>query len=194
MDMFDEYRIKHGSTRLSVPPEKLFEDWAFIIEKPQWGIFGLEYKSWLDIDKNAPLRAARTLELVGQGIHEKEAKLQATKEIKHKIYGWGVNKEIDQYDSFYVGYVFRHKTKPISLQIVDIDSDYLLIVEFNTESKRYTGFYSASANELVNALMTGSYELFAEETPMRMKECDLKYLINNHLNGLSNHARQAILI
>jgi len=181
--MFDEYRIKRGSTRLSVPPEKLFEDLAFEINKAQHGIFGVFFGSWLDADKNAPLRAARTLELVGQGVPEKEAKSQATKEIKHKIYGWGVNKEIDQYDSFYVGYVFRHKTKPISLQIVDINSDDLLIVEFNTESKRYTGFYSTSANGLVSALMTGSYELLAEETPMRMKECQLKYLINSHLIG-----------
>jgi hypothetical protein len=39
--MFDEYRIKRGSTRLSVPPEKLFEDLAFEINKAQHGIFGV---------------------------------------------------------------------------------------------------------------------------------------------------------
>ncbi len=88
--MFDKYRIKRNSTRINVEPEKLFEDWAFTIDKPQWGIFGVFYGSWLDTEKNDTLRKERTKELMNQGVLEKEAKSQATKEIQHKVYGWGV--------------------------------------------------------------------------------------------------------
>lgn len=72
--MFDKYRVKKNSTRITVQPKEMFQSWAFVIDKPQWGIFGVFYGSWLDDEKNKPLREAKTKELVAQGIDLKEAK------------------------------------------------------------------------------------------------------------------------
>jgi hypothetical protein len=192
--MFDKYRIKRNSTRLNVPPEKLFEDWAFTIEKHQWGIFGVFFGSWLDVEKNTPLRQLRAKELVSQGMSIKEAKKQATKEISYKIYGWGIKKEIDQYDSFYEGYIFYLKNSKTMLQIVEEKQDEYFIVEFNTDLKKYTGFFSSNSKNLAMTLKTADYSFMSKDSPLRMQETPLKYVINNHLNDLSIHPQQASLI
>lgn len=180
--MFDKYRVKKNSTRITVQPKEMFQSWAFVIDKPQWGIFGVFYGSWLDDEKNKPLREAKTKELVAQGIDLKEAKKQATEEIKHKIYGWGVKKEIDPYSSFEVGYIFYHKSKDVLVQIVDEHADGFYIVEVDTVSKKYISFYSANTNDIANFLMTGSQKYLVKDEPLRMRECTLKYEINNQIN------------
>lgn len=187
--MFDDYRIKRNSTRINVEPEKLFEDWAFTIDKPQWGIFGVFYGAWLDTEKNDTLRKERTKELMDQGVLEKEAKSQATKEIQHKVYGWGVQKEIDPFDSFHEGYVFYRKDDRKMLQVVEEKSDEYFVVVGT-----YEAFYSTNSQNLALTLKTGNYGHMVKDSPLRMRETPLKYVINNHLNSLSNHAQQALLI
>lgn len=180
--MFDDYRINRNSTRISVETEKLFEDWAFIIDKPQWGIFGVFHGSWLDTERNKPLREARESELIASGMTQKEAQKQATKEIQFKFYGWGVKKEIDPYSSFEVGYIFYHKSKDVLVQVVDEHADGFYIVEVDTVSKKYISFYSANTNDIANFLMTGSQKYLVKDDPLRMRECALKYEINNQIN------------
>lgn len=176
--MFDDYRIKRNSTRISVEPEKLFEDWAFIIDKPQWGIFGVFYGSWLDDEKNKPLREVYAEQLIQNGCDPKDAKKQAAQEIRWKIYGWGVQKELDNYNAFDTGYCFYHKTKPLLLQIVDSNSDSIFVTEMDTTTKQYRSFYSTNAQDLVSVLRDGQINKMIQDSPLRMRECQLKYVIN----------------
>lgn len=174
-------QLKSRGIKLDSDAKAFFEEWAFEIGSCYWDIFGVKYVSWIDQEKAKPLRAEKVIELLANnpGMSEKNAKSQAVKSVRPKKYGWALY-QADIFN-FSEGYLFNHKDKNYSVQILGYESDAFILLFFDQIKKRYIKLADVYFSDFFKFLKTGDSWLLKERNPISLPESDLKYEIKKHL-------------
>lgn len=178
-------QLKSRGIKLDADAKAFFEEWAFNIDRCYWDIFGVKYVSWIDQEKAKLLRAEKVIELLANNLDmsEKEAKSQAVKLVRPKKYGWALY-QADIFD-FSEGYLFNHKYKNYSVQILGYASDAFILLFFDQTKKRYIKLADVHFSQFFEFLKTGDSWFLKDRDSMALPESALKYEIKKHLQGNS---------
>lgn len=156
-------------------PIEYFDSWAYEISNAYWSLFGVTRKTWIDTEKAKPLREAKKLELINDGMDEKEAQKQVVNRIRPKRTGWGLS-QTDCFD-FSRLYSLDKKGDNLRIQIVE-NKDFYLTLLFLTKTGHcydYVKLCKIHHDHFVDFIKTGDEKNLIKMDVMMLPETPLKY-------------------